>query len=88
MIGAIRCLYFGSFTLCIRTWLPTLIQIRNLMATLHCAEHVHIVQTGTRIPILYFCIGQESKSVSISESVSSNVIEPFNILHFKHADLL
>ena len=65
MIGAIRCLYFGSFTLCIRTRVQTQIQIRNLMATLHCAEHVHIVQTGTQIPILYFCTGQESDSVSI-----------------------
>ena len=37
-----------------------------------CAKHVHIAQTQTRIPTPYFCTGQESESVSLSECVSSN----------------
>ena len=41
---------------------------------LYYAEHVHIVQTRTGIPIPYFCIAQQSKSVP--ESVSGNVNEP------------
>ena len=38
------------------------IRIPNLMAKLHCAEHVQIAQT--RIPTPYFCTGQESESFS------------------------
>ena len=34
----------------------------------------HIAQT--RIPTPYFCIGQESKSESVPESISGNVNEP------------
>ena len=45
-------------------------RIPNLMATLYYGEHVHIAQT------LCVCIGQESESVSISESVSGNIKEP------------
>ena len=47
------------------------------MATLHYAEHVHIVQTRTGIPTPYFCVGQESKSESMSEPISGNVNEPY-----------
>ena len=36
----------------------------------------HIAHTLTRIPFHYFCIGQESKSESIPESVTGNVNEP------------
>ena len=43
------------------------------MATLFYAEDVHIIWTRARIPIPYFCVGQESESVP--ESVSSNVNE-------------
>ena len=48
-----------------RTWIQILTRIRisNPMATLYCAEHVHIAQIWTRIPTPCFCIGQESKSV-------------------------
>ena len=53
----------------VQTWIP------NSMATLHCAKHVHIAQTRTRIPTPYFCTGRESESVSLSECVSSNVNE-------------
>ena len=45
------------------------------MVTLYYAEHVHIAQTWTRIPTPYFCLGQESESESMSESVSGNVNE-------------
>ena len=38
----------------------------------------HIAQTQTRIPTPYFCIGQESESESLLESVSDNVNEPLN----------
>ena len=38
----------------------------------------HIAHTRTRIPFHYFCIGQESKSEWIPESVTSNVNEPLN----------
>ena len=34
----------------------------------------HIARTWTRIPTLYFCVGQESKS----KSISSNVNEPWS----------
>ena len=52
------------------------IWIANLMATLYCAEHVHIALTRTQISTLYFCIGQESESESVPESVSCNVNDP------------
>ena len=45
-------------------------------ATLYYAEHVHIALTRTRIPTSYLCIGQESESESVPESVSVNVNEP------------
>ena len=58
-----------------RIW--TRIQIPNIMATLNYAEHVHIVaQIQTQIPTAYFCIGQESESDSVPESVSGNVNKP------------
>ena len=44
-----------------QTWVQTRILIPNLMATLHCTEHVYIAQT--QIPTPDFCIGQESESV-------------------------
>ena len=47
----------------------TRIQIGNAMVTLYCAEHVLIVQTRIQIPTAYFCIGQESESKSIPESI-------------------
>ena len=59
-----------------QTRIRTLIRIPNLVATLYCAEHVHIVQTQTRIPTPYFCMRQESEFKSITKSVSSNVNEP------------
>ena len=39
------------------------------MVTLYYAEHVHIAQTWTWIPIRYFCVGQESdfESVNVNE---------------------
>ena len=40
-------------------------------------RNVRIAQT--RIPTPYFSIGQEPKSISISESVSGNVNEPLNV---------
>ena len=58
----------------------TQIQNPNPMVALYCAEHVHTAQTQTRIPTPYFCTGQDSKSVSesesVPESVSGNVNEP------------
>ena len=51
------------------------------MATLYYAENVHIAQTQTRIPTPYFCIGQESESESVPESVSGNVNEPLCIAY-------
>ena len=44
------------------------------MATLYYAEHVHITQT--RIPTPDFCMGQESESEFVPESISGNVNEP------------
>ena len=52
------------------------------MATLYYAEHVHIAQTLIRIPIPYFCVGQESESESISESISRNINESLLYLPF------
>ena len=46
------------------------------MATLYYAEHVHTAQTGTQIPALYLCIGQESESGSVPESLYRNINEP------------
>ena len=46
------------------------------MATLHYAENVHIAQTLTRIPTVYFSLGQESESVP--QSVSGNINEPLD----------
>ena len=46
------------------------------MATLYYAKHVHIAETQTRIHFPYFCVGQESESESIPESVPGNVNEP------------
>ena len=57
-----------------RTWVQSQIRIRIQMATLYHAKHVYIPQT--QIPTPYFCIGQESESESILESVSSNANEP------------
>ena len=59
-----------------RTWVPSQIRIPNLMDRLYYAEPFrtfHIAQTQTRIPTLYFTVGQESESESVSESVSGNV---------------
>ena len=53
--------------------MQTQIQIPNPMATLYYAEHV---QTQTQIPIPYFCIGQESESESVPESIFGNINEP------------
>ena len=47
----------------LRTQLQTRTKIWNLMATLYCTETVPIVQTRTKIPTPYFCIGQESQGV-------------------------
>ena len=41
----------------------------------------HIAWTGTWIPTPYFCVGQESESESIPESVSGSVNEPLNNGH-------
>ena len=41
-----------------RTRVQTRIQIPNLMATLHYAEHVHIAENQTRFPTPYFCVGR------------------------------
>ena len=59
-----------------RIRVQTRIRIPNLMGTLHCAEHVCIAQTWNRITTPYFCIGQESESISVSESVSGNINKP------------
>ena len=48
------------------------------MATLYCAEHVHIVQTRTWIPTPYMCVGQESKSESESGNVNEPLATPLN----------
>ena len=50
----------------------------NPMATLYCAEHVHIVQTWNRIPTPYSSVGQEFESEFIPESVSGSVTEPLS----------
>ena len=59
-----------------RTQIQTRIQIPNPMVTLYCVEHVHIAQTQTWIPTPYFCIRQESESVSVFDS--GNVNEPLH----------
>ena len=59
------------------TRVQTRIRIQNLMASLYCAEHVHIAQTKISVPTPNFCIGQESESVSIPECVSGSVNEPY-----------
>ena len=52
-----------------RTRVRTRIWIPNPMATVYYVEHVHIPQTQTRIPTLYFYKGQESEfeSVNVNE---------------------
>ena len=63
-----------------RTWVRTRIQIPNLMATLHYAEHdVHIAENQTRIPTPYFCVGEESESKP--KSVCGNVNEPLAVFN-------
>ena len=62
-----------------RTQVRTRIWIPNLIATLYYAEHVHIAQTQTYIPTRYFCVGQESNSESVPESISGNVNDPSHI---------
>ena len=57
-------------------WKRTRVQIRILKPNGYIAEHVQMAQTKTWIPTPYFCIGQESVAVSISESVCGNVNEP------------
>ena len=54
------------------TWVQTWIRIPNPIATLYWAEHVRIAQTRTLSPTPYFCIGRESESESVPESVSGN----------------
>ena len=49
---------------------------------MYYAEHVHIAQTRTQIPFLYFCTGQVSESEFVPESVSGNVNEPLIVKHF------
>ena len=44
----------------------------GLQTQLYCAEHVHITKTRMRIPTPFFCIEQESESVS----ESGNVFQP------------
>ena len=63
-----------------QTRVLTQIRIPKIMATLYYGEHVHIAQTRTRIPIPYFCTGQESKSESLPESVSGNVNKPWDVV--------
>ena len=56
------------------------------MARLYYADPFrtfHIAQTQTRIPTLYFTVGQESESESVSESVSGNVNEPLRFTFIK-----
>ena len=50
------------------------------MATLYYTETVHIAQTQTQITIPYFCVGQESESESVPESISGNVNEPLDLI--------
>ena len=80
----------GSFTLMKTDSGKTGIQNPNPMATLYCAEHVHIAQTRNRIPTPYSCVGHESESEFIPESVSGSVNEPLSELHRgrKFEDLL
>ena len=52
------------------------------MATSYYAEHVHVAQTQTQILTLYLCIGQESETESVPESVSGYAIEPLGYLYF------
>ena len=59
-----------------RTHVRTWIRIPNQMATLYYAEYVHIAQTQTPIPTHYFCIGQESESKCLPESISGSENEP------------
>ena len=54
----------------------TRIRIPNPVPALYYEEHVHIVQTQIRIPVPYFCTGQESQCESVPESVFGNVNEP------------
>ena len=46
------------------------------MAALYYAEHVNIAQAWSGIPTSYFCLGQETESESVPESVTDNVNEP------------
>ena len=48
--------------------------IPNPLPALYYSEHIHIAQTWTSISTPYFCIVQESESVTISES--GNAIKP------------
>ena len=51
------------------------------MATLYYGQHVHIAQTRTSIPTSYICVGQESESESILESIFGNVNEPLGHIY-------
>ena len=80
----------GSFTLMKTDSGKTGIRNPNPMATLYCAEHVHIAQTRNRIPTPYSFVGQESEPEFIPESVSGSVNEPLSEFHRgrKFEDLL
>ena len=56
------------------------------MVILHCAEHVYIAQTQSRVCTPYFCEGQESESESVSESVSVNVNESLGSIHMEERE--
>ena len=60
-----------------RTQIRILTQIRipNQMATLYYAEHFTLHGLGLR-SLLPVCVGQESESESVPESVSGHVNEP------------
>ena len=48
---------------------------------MYYAEGVHIAQTWTQVPILYFSTRQGSESEFVHESLSGNVNEPLIVKH-------
>ena len=73
LLGSLRIMAYLHCRRWTRIWIP------NLMATLYYTETVHIAQTQTQITIPYFCVGQESESESVPESISGNVNEPLDL---------
>ena len=69
---------YGSFTLTETDWGMDSDSDSKPDGYIVLCRTFHIAQTWTSIPTPYFCIGQESESESVLESISDNINEPLN----------